>query len=262
LRQDSIWDNSELFLRPVSEISQFDALLAGSSALSIDTEIMSEPFGPHYSTTLPKQTNDPLKARLILPPSVFDESRADRNCQHVHNRLLSAFVLLTFDDDPVPPPGSEDETMPNLRDGREDLNRLISGSTTQQAMSKISATPTSEGLGVSPYGMLGFDNKLMLELESLGLTGERPVITDTNCPVVRSMAYQIEQQEEISRKANEMKRVIREKIQDNKKCFEDRVKVRNNWDATLKEYLQSQQQEQARPAKKKKAKHPHIDEYD
>jgi hypothetical protein len=160
----------------------------------------------------------------------------------------------------MPPMRRDHDSAPNLRTGRDDLHHLIWGSPAQQAMSTILATPTPEGLGVSPYGLLGFDQRFMLELEALELTGERMGITDSNCPVVRSMMYQIEQQEEISRHADEMKKLIREKVQENRKGFEDRVTVRANWEAALRRYLQTQHHDVTRPAKKRKPKQPQFDE--
>jgi hypothetical protein len=250
VRQDEIWNNTELFLRPISDISQFNPLLAPSTDVAMDRKILSEPFGPHYSTTLPRQTTDPRKSRLILPRSVFEESRAALNMAQVHNRLVSAFVNVLAD--PVEVQKSESAEMPNLRSGREDLQRLISGSTTQHALGNIAGVPTPVGLGISEWGLLGFEMRLSLELESLGLTGEGAAITDTNCPVAVSLDFQIEQQGVVADRANAMKKLIAEKLKENIRVFEERCAIKHNWTTALESFLQNN--EPPKPVKKKKAK--------
>jgi hypothetical protein len=112
-------------------------------------------------------------------------------------------------------------------------------------------TPTPEGIGMSHYGQLAYEQRLTLELESLqlGLVKRSP-IGDLNCPVIKNIALQIGQQGRITEHANIMKKKISEKLRENKAEFERRVKVKENWSAAVKRFLHKQEQ---RPAKKKKA---------
>jgi hypothetical protein len=77
----------------------------------------------------------------------------------------------------------------------------------------------------------------MLELEALDITGEQPTLKDSNCPVVRSMRLQVEQQGRIFEKANQMKKRISEVIKDKKKLFEERALMKTRWDEALSRFL-------------------------
>jgi hypothetical protein len=101
----------------------------------------------------------------------------------------------------------------------------------------------------------------MLELEALDITGEQSTLKDSNCPVVRSMRMQIEQQGRISEKANQMKKRISEMIKDKKKLFEERVLMKTRWDEALNRFL-THRQTDAKQHRKRRGAGPKVSDGD
>jgi hypothetical protein len=249
--QDTIWTNTELFLSPVYDVSQFKSLLAPSKVASFDRQILDEPFGPHYSQTLPR------RSELILPPSVFEEPRSQSSAAHLHNRLVCAFVEVPLGDPGVPRP-YDDDVMPDLQNGEELLAQLTAGASATVRTIIARGTPAPEGLGISRYGQLAFDQRLLIELEALGITAEKWTLSDSNCPVMRSMAFQIKHQGVVADRANQMKRMIADMIREKRRMFEERVQVKARWDDALARYLSSRAPE-PKVAKKKRVLVKHSD---
>ena len=259
--QDSLWNNMELFLKPVSNLSQFSSVLAPPRTKAFDMSVLGEPFGPHYSGTLPRQAegfaSDPMKSRLILPPSVFEESHLDVNTAHLHSRLVCAFVRIPLGDegeDQRTDDGAGARTM-DLRKGDEVLEQLRRSSTRHQTLKSImdNGTPTPEGMGTTAYGQLSFGEKLKMELAALQICGTGLSVADSNCPVMKCMAYHLEQQGKVTERANRKRKMIAEMLKEKKAMFEERVRIKNNWDAGLKRFLTQQEMVEAK-AKAQKAK--------
>jgi hypothetical protein len=144
----------------VYDITQFKSVLTPSRHTSFDQQILNEPFGQHYSFTIPRRiegfASDPLKSKLIFPPSVFDDPRSESSAAHLHSRLVCAFVNVPLEESQeyFQLESPYDPVMPNLRNGHEVRAELTTGSAAKEAVRNIMAqgTPTPAGLGISHYG--------------------------------------------------------------------------------------------------------------
>ena len=259
--QDSLWNNMDLFLKPVPNLGQFNSVLAPPRGKAFDKSVLSEPFGTHYSVTLPRQvegfSSDPMKSRLVLPPSVFEESRTDVNTAHLHSRVVCALVRIPLGSSGDTCAGAEDSGVGvvDLRKGNEVLEQLRRSSTRHQTLRNImdNGTPTPEGMGTTTYGQLSFGEKLRMELDALQISGSALSLADSNCPVMKCMAYHIQQQSKVTEKANLKRKMIAELLKEKRSAFEERVRIKNNWDAALKRFLAQQEVVEAKtkPAKSK-----------
>lgn len=102
MKQDLIWENTELFMKPIHNINEFSSVLKPSKVVHYPLTILTDDFGPHYSITIPQNTelfeNDPNKSRLILPPPPSLENRHSGISEQLHSRLITSFVDVSPED--------------------------------------------------------------------------------------------------------------------------------------------------------------------
>lgn len=265
LKQDSIWDNSEFLMQPVQNVTVFNDALKYMKPYLIDQKIMNEPFGQHYSQRISRTDAliaDPIKSKVILPSSPFEESKENVSGLHLHSRLISALIPVHLIEYNLPPEDRDEKEsalMPDLRNGDLYLERLRLSTQTKQNNESITnkGTPTPQGLGFSDYGLLSFDARLQLELESLGINGKTNVLCDTNCPVMKCIQYEQMHQVVSVEKANEMINICKTLLTKLQPKFESRYRKHLLWECALKQYI-----EKRKNSSKKKKSHPHALEYE
>ena len=257
-KQDLIWENTELFMAPVTSLSKFSAFLAPSRPINYPPSILSEPFGKHYSLAIAENQelfkNDMNKANLILPPPPSMDNRQSGVFAQMHTRLMASLISIT--------PQERGEILNEFKNESYDLsksqdfimNRKNNDDVKQLRLSR-KATPTSTGLGLALYGQLEFDEKLKLELQSLDFTINNSLMVYADCPVNKCIQYQVGRQDEVIANTNRVKERIVKLLNENKNSFEDEIAYKKDWDAALKRFLDSQslrQSQQSQAQKKKK----------
>ncbi|KAH0790943.1 hypothetical protein GPJ56_005078 [Histomonas meleagridis] len=247
-KQDNIWVNTDLFMKPIESFSKINHILNQSRKV----EIQSQEIGPHYSTTILRNhdISEALKSRLILPKSTNDESR--KNSVRLHRRLVSALIPIRPTEQTI----NKSKSVINLLDGDSYISEELEKQSLMHQKVKsmnTNGTPTVSGLGISHYGNLSFKERLELELESLELVNPMSNITDNNCPVMRSLIEKVNSQDQVIGMANQMKQRVKQTIAVNKSKFDDRINYGKQWDKALRDYLEKQ--EQLKNMKKKKNQH-------
>ena len=350
-KQDLMWDNTDIFMAPITNISKFSSVLAPSEPVKYPPTILTDPFGPHYSITIPQDvelfTDDPNKARLILPPPPSLDSRPKGVFAQMHTRLITALVNITQSDieeylreeetnsnngrrdsrrsnsgdnrrsnssnshrneDNSKSDRSNDNSNSNknisknktfdarnydLRRGQELINNLFNSNehnnfinsddddnnysddnndvisnnystsnenynnfNTTPIVTSLKAAPAPTGLGITPYGLLEFDDKLKLELQSLEFTSSDLSMVYVDSPVSKNIEYRVMRQDELVKNTNKIKERMSKLLQNRKDVFEEEVAYKKNWDDALRRFLDSQtnKQQQQQPQKQKKKK--------
>lgn len=331
-KQDLMWDNTEIFMESVPNISKFSSVLAPSEPVKYSPTILTDPFGPHYSITIPQDvelfTDDPNKARLILPPPPSLDSRPKGVFAQMHTRLITSLVNITPND--IEEYLKDQESNANnyskkdsrknssdsrrkkddrkdskntaknktfdarnydLKRGQELINNLFNSnehnnfinseddenysddnesspttsnfssdasnsSISTQIVASSKAAPAPTGLGITPYGLLGFDDKLKLELQSLEFTSSDLSMVYADSPVSKNIEYRVMRQDELVSNTNKIKERMSKLLQSRKEVFEEEVAYKKNWDDALRRFLDSQnnKQQPQQPQKQKKKK--------
>ncbi|KAK8887366.1 hypothetical protein M9Y10_038406 [Tritrichomonas musculus] len=350
-KQDLIWDNTDIFMKSIPNISKFSSILAPSEPVKYPPTILTDPFGPHYSITIPQDTelfaDDPNKARLILPPPPSLDARPKGVFAQMHTRLISSFVNITpndieqylketnssnnndNDNKSSKKNGSNDNRRSDsnkgnnkdhgksesnnynlnsnasnkfnnkslnarnydLHRGQELINNLFSSNehnnfinsdddennysddnnegnssinssnnnsnvNTTQIIVSSKAAPVPTGLGIAPYGLLEFDDKLKLELQSLEFTSSDLSMVYVDSPVSKNIEYRVMRQDELVANTNKIKERMSKLLQSRKDAFEEEIAYKKNWDDALRRFLDNQanKQQQQQPQKQKKKK--------
>lgn len=258
LKQDSIWDNTELFCSPILNLNTFSEALKIRCPYVLDPKVLSDPLGQHYSirfSQMDQLKNDPIKSKIILPSTLFDKENDNLSSRHFHNRLIAAMVKIPMIEDEITDSKEEDQSasqFPDLRKGEEYLNKMLNASTSSKKLNKVSdkSTPTPQGMGVSAYGMLSFDIRLKLELMSLNLHGRTVDLTDSYSPVIRCLKQQQTYHINATAKANQRCEITARCLESIKDKFRERYNQKITWDTALMRYLENK-----KSSKKKKSGH-------
>jgi hypothetical protein len=243
LAQDSIWENVDMFMRPIEKMSAIHRVL-GKVAVPADRSVLNEPMGPHYSTTIPKSQavqSDPTKARLMIPQPPADLSGSADSSSYLHTRLISAVVpLLGCKADGIGFSGGVDIG--------QDTSQILRALRRAEA----SATPVSETCGFTMYNWLNFDERLSMELKSAGIEGKGSVIDPADCPILQDLADSFEKQEAVQAESAKWRRVVADLLRDGKEIvLEDRLKRHRQWSAVMSHYV-AQEKPKGSLEKKKK----------
>ncbi|OHS94263.1 hypothetical protein TRFO_39530 [Tritrichomonas foetus] len=260
-KQDLIWDNTDLFMKPITSINKFSSVLAPSKKIEYPPTILTDPFGPHYSISLLQDPDlfldDPNKSQLIMPPPPSLDARPKGVFAQMHTRMMATILDIT------PQEHSEYNRHKNveaydLKRGQELIDKLINyQNKNDSAQLKLSekAAPLPTGLGVAHYGMLGFDERLKLELQSLSIIGNDLPMGFSDCPVSKCIEYQVLRQDELVANTNKIKERMMALLQSRREAFDEEIAYKRDWDAALQRFLDNQaQKQQLQPQQSKKKK--------
>jgi len=239
---DTIWESTELFLKPIENPSRFEKWFIPTKP-TYDQIKLNEPLGTHYSETFPKTQkylSDPNKAKLKMPLPPFGSNNSKEGS--VHRRLLCAFVPVEirshYDVDSI----SMDEPRSDIF-SMDDVNQIQTSSLSSQFLNsaEMKGFPVINRMGNSPYGQISFEERLRYELEYAGMLGEGKTFKDDNNPVISSIRDAINQQKIICDSANYWRNIIYKYYQTDFRVFQDRVNRRKAWDNAISIYTQQQE---------------------
>lgn len=230
LTKDSLWDNVDMFLKPIDNINDLDALLNDSKPIG-EQKWLQEPLGQHYSLTMKRNINylsDPLKEKLIVPHPPGESSETSETSAYLQSRLISSVV---------PKIGKETLQLPEMPSFKNENNLNSFSKDLQFAENNV--TPPSDSLDFSGYGKLKFDEKLMLELKYVGIEiNEKTKLTE-DCPILKEMMYLFDNEKESIDKTNKLKQIVHEIFEKKKYYLEERQKKHNEWILTMNHFRQN-----------------------
>lgn len=237
---ESLWENTDIFMKPIESISQYQDILRPTQCHS-DKFLSVEKPGVHYSVKLPRNPNilsDPMKARLIIPPPIMPQGSS--TVPHIKSRLVAAVVPLLGNENPY-----------NFKIDNPEMPYQTSVSNDLQKYENL-LTPQVEGDIISAYGNLSFDDRLSIELEYTGLIPIEGVPTDLDCPIISDLNEAILKEESIIQESNHLRYIIAESLQKNKSFIEKRNQ-RAKIISDLIEKFQQMEKAKQQLEKKKKA---------
>ncbi|OHT11476.1 hypothetical protein TRFO_19010 [Tritrichomonas foetus] len=261
LTQDTLWENVDLFLHPVEKITQIQQYMIPSKPKN-NLEILNEPVGPHYSTTIcraPNVLSDPVKSRLIIPPPPADLTGNTDTSSYLHSRLVSAVVpLLGSKDKRATGKNSMSSGSRGVKSENEENTTLAASNTAilnDLKNTEYNSTPTAECTGFTGYGWLNFEERLAMELSYVGIEGSGNVVTSVDCPIAQDLAEAIKEHDAVIKEANKWKKIMADIVQKRRPILEDRNRKHKEWSAAMNQYYAQEKAKQAQ--EKKKSRPPH-----
>lgn len=232
LTPDALWDNVNLLMKPVDDLTSIRKYLTETTVTS-SPELLAEPMGPHYSKTL--VTSDPQKSKLIVPPPHDLKGNTNANSQ-LHSRLIAAMVpLLGFTEEK----SRSNEAIPVNAELLRDLKRA----------ENVSATPVAETGGFSVYERLDFGEKLALEVKYAGMERSGGPLNNDACPIMQDMVEAIEREPGVVDEANKWRRAALEILEKKKDILDKRASRYKRWQEEMHQHVL---QERARMHQEKK----------
>jgi hypothetical protein len=229
LTPETIWENVDLYMKPVEKLSAIHRLLGQSTPIG-DKSALTEPIGPHYSSTLPKTPaflSDPHKSKLIIPPPPSELTGSVDGASHLHARLISALVPLLGSEEPDFSGQGTEDSSPGPAQLLKDLRRA-----------EMSATPLADCCGFTMYSWLTFEEKLSMELKFAGIEGPRNLRNAIDSPILQDLADSLEMQEEIQSKAVTWRRTVSDMLSNGKqKVLEERMQKERNWNLVMNNFM-------------------------
>lgn len=286
---ETLWENVDQFLKPIDKLSIIQSYLAPTEIKNDMNEILNEPVGPHYSTTIcraPNILSDPIKSKLVIPPPPSNLSGSTVSSSYLHSRLISAIVPLlppkkidkkneeNADENENKPKSDIENESHHITTDNEDnssftdnefqfdfdqnFNSNYSNKYGAQNMSIINdlktaeynASSTTECTGFTGYGWLSFEERLEMELSYVGIEGSGNVVTTVDCPITQDLGEALKEREEVAKEANKWKKVISDLLQQNKSKLEIRSKKLKKWNEAMNHY-HAQERAKAQQGKKK-----------
>jgi hypothetical protein len=242
LTPESLWENADLFLKPIEKLSAVQRFLHLSQPH--DRRVLEEAPGPHYSTTLPKDpavVSDQFKSRLVIPPPPPDLTGTTDSASSLHARLVSAVVPLLGTEETVPIP---DDGAPPASQILRDLRRA-----------EELATPVGEDCSFGAFARLNFEERLGLELQAAGITGAGKVVHTVDCPILQDLADALEREGAVIAEANRWRKIVSEFVEKGKAVIEERAKQQRQWTVVLNNHLAQERAKIMLEKKKARAMH-------
>lgn len=231
LTKESLWENVDMFLKPVDNLNDMKDLLIDSKPIA-DQKWLQEPLGQHYSLTLRKWVNyssDPLKEKLIVPQPPSVSSDSTNISTYLQSRLISSVV---------PKIGKETLQLP-LNEPNLSIETNSNSFSKDVQFAESSVAPPSDSLDISGYSRLKYGDKLMLELKYIGIEIDEKVKRTEDFPIFKEMMYLFDQERECIDKTNAWKQKIREIFDKNMEYLEERKKKHNEWTLALSQIRQN-----------------------
>lgn len=281
---ETIWENVSHFIKPIDKMSTVMSYLSPSKPKYNANDILAEPLGPHYSTTIcqsEKYLSDPSKSSLIIPPPMIDISSSSSNA-NTHSRLISAFVPLLVDEETgevaISTINQENDSessgeiakdqknndFHSLENHHEDdsyskqylesdeVNYTVDNEIRE---SDFNLTPTADSTGITRYGLLNFEERLAMELEYVGIKGSEKKQPDADGQILHELAEALKEQEIARNEANKWRKIMLETLQKRKSEIDDRDKKHKQWNSIMNNFLA---QEKAKFQQEKKKSRPHT----
>lgn len=272
----TIWNNVNKFFLVTPTVETFQSKLVPS--LPPDPNL---PLGPHYSISINQKLKQKYKngtVQLRLPPEIISDM-PEGVMSIIFHRLLSAFVpVFSLESESESNCKSEVHAQPLSANEEENLERHISTSTSISSsisLSDLAVDFKDEGVnsfdpytsngysdleqypvniaGTSMYSMYSFEQKLMLEIQSLGLVPESssgPKMTDNE--VMDEILQKTKELNEVTAETNRLKSEMLDELRKHEKELIDRKEMAKRWGSVTFKPDPGQKKDQKRPKKRDK----------
>ena len=220
-REDSIWENVNVLMKPIEDFVPILKYLDNPSVCT-SSDCLSEPIGPHYSTTLcrrPSVLNDAHKSKLVIPSPASSVCGKDDSDSHLHSRLVSAVVPLLGVCDCV---GYVSE---HLCPVNEDLLRDL------DVAEHVESTRCAECGSFGDYGCLSFAEKLRLELDYAGLESGGCQVHECDCPLLQDLREALDREKSVVEEANKLRRIALSHLESGQASIEERARRQRFWES-------------------------------
>lgn len=282
----TIWNNVNKFFVITPTIEQFQSKLQTSELP--DTKV---PLGPHYSIGINQKLKQKFKngnVQLRIPPGVIAES-PEGVTSIIFHRLLASFVTLDVDDLLSIKKNQYQENLndESIEDESNSLKRLNSISSSeisnesenfneinQPKIIDTSSLSYSKNdsfnnwnyicdysnmeqfpvniAGTSFYSMCPFEQKLMLEVQSLNLVPEPSGLKMTDNEVMNDILQKTKELKQITDENNQMKMEFLDTLKSREKDLLDRKEKSKKWGSVSFKVEQGQKKDLKRPKKRDK----------
>ena len=229
-REDSIWENVNVLMNPIEDFVRIRKYLVCPSVCT-SPECLSEPTGPHYSTTLcrdPSVLNDAHKSKLVIPSPVCSSSSGNDDVDsHLHSRLVSAVVPLLGVFDCV---GFVSEAHCPAND---DLLRDL------DVAEHVESTRCAECGSFGEYGCLSLSEKLRLELQYAGLESSGCPVHECDCPLLQDLREALNREKSVVEEANNLRRSALSHLESGQASIEERARRQRFWESDARRHFES-----------------------
>ena len=227
----TIWTNVNKFFAITPTVEKFRQWL--SPAELPDTAIQ---LGPHYSVSINQKLKQKFRngnVQLRLPPELVETpEQMEISPTVMFHRLLSSFV------------GCDEEVVRPRKVHKVAMNLTV-------PVFSQNMFPSNHP-GTTPYSLLPFEQKLMNEVRSLGLTpdGSGPKLTDNE--VMNEIMEKSHALGELMRETNALRREMMEELVRKERRLKERAEMAKKWAMIPVKQEQSQKKDQKRAKKRDK----------
>jgi hypothetical protein len=229
MSSSTIWNNVNRFFAVTPTVELFRPILTPTVVSESSIEL-----GPHYSIAMNQRLKSKFRqgnVQLRLPPSLVEApEQAEVSPTVIFHRLLSAFVPLT--EEPFRP-----KTPP-----RPCGNLTFSKANPAQF-------PVNYP-GTSPYSLLSFEEKLMIEVRTMGLVPNRTTPRLTDNEVMNEITEKTQQLAEMTQASNELRRTILVELEEKESGLKTRAEMAKQW-ATVQPKPEVPPKKEQKKAKKR-----------
>ena len=246
----TIWNNVNKFFIVTPTIEMFRTRLQPSEIP--DTKIQ---LGPHYSIGINQKLKQKYKngnVQLRIPPEIIAES-PEGATSIIFHRLLEAFVTLNINDlaNNNMVKTENDSGTPLNNNEVKISNKINKANEISYEYNTSTQFPVSVA-GASVYSIYPFEQKLMLEVQSLNLIPDAsgPKMTDNE--VMNEIVQKTQELNEVTVRTNKFKQELFELLKKKEKSLLERQEHQKKWGTVSFKPEPATKKEQKRPKKRDK----------